>query len=43
MAFKIVVVREMRHQYAINGFASVAVFDIGSPFLRIGFGDLSLI
>jgi hypothetical protein len=40
MAFQVVVVRDMRHQYAINGLASMAVFDIDSPFLGIGFGDL---
>ena len=40
MAFQIVVVRDMKHQYAINGLASVAVFDIGAPYLGIGFGDL---
>lgn len=36
MAFQVVVVREMRHQSAINGLSSVAVFDIGSPILGIG-------
>jgi hypothetical protein len=38
MAFQ--VVKEKRHKYAINRLASVAVFDIGSPFLGMGFGDL---
>jgi len=40
MAFQVVVVKEIRHQYALNGLAPVAVFDIGSPFHRIGFGDI---
>jgi len=40
MGFQVVVLREKRHQYAINGLASVVVFDIGSPFLGICFGDL---
>ena len=40
MAFQVVVVKQMGYQYAINGLASVADFELGSPFLRIGFGNL---